>query len=108
MRQCIKHRGPDAAPLADNEAPPSGEQPLHDRLRTADNAFPQPAAPRKSSLPRSANTMTRRRFSRRTFLTTSASAAGAAATFMIVPRHVLGGPGQTPPSERINVAGIGC
>jgi predicted dehydrogenase len=26
----------------------------------------------------------------------------------IVPRHVLGGPGQTPPSERINVAGIGA
>ena len=43
--------------------------------------------------------------SRRSFL----SAAGAAAfSFTIVPRHVLGGPGQTPPSERINLAGIGA
>jgi predicted dehydrogenase len=25
----------------------------------------------------------------------------------IVPRHVLGGPGQTPPSEKLNIAGIG-
>ncbi len=43
--------------------------------------------------------------SRRKFL----SAAGAAAfSFTIVPRHVLGGPGQTPPSERLNIAGIGA
>ncbi len=35
-------------------------------------------------------------------------AAGAtAATFSIVPRHVLGGPGQKPPSEKLNIAGIG-
>ena len=27
--------------------------------------------------------------------------------FQIVPRHVLGGPGQTPPSEKVNIAGIG-
>ena len=27
---------------------------------------------------------------------------------MIVPRHVLGGAGQTPPSERLNLAGIGA
>ncbi|MCH2128253.1 MAG: Gfo/Idh/MocA family oxidoreductase, partial [Pirellulaceae bacterium] len=27
---------------------------------------------------------------------------------MIVPRHVLGGAGQTPPSERLNMAGIGA
>ena len=40
---------------------------------------------------------------RRRFLTTSA----AAATIQIVPRHVLGGPGQTPPSEKLNIAGIG-
>jgi predicted dehydrogenase len=33
--------------------------------------------------------------------------AGAAA-FMIVPRHVLGGPGFVPPSDRINLATIGC
>ena len=37
-----------------------------------------------------------------------ALAAGAAtAVFTIVPRHVLGGPGQNPPSERLNVAGVG-
>ena len=41
--------------------------------------------------------------SRRRFLAASA----AAATFQIVPRHVLGGPGQTPPSEKLNIAGIG-
>ena len=33
--------------------------------------------------------------------------ASAAAAFTIVPRHVLGGAGKTPPSGRINVAGIG-
>ncbi len=33
--------------------------------------------------------------------------AGAAAAFTIVPRHVLG-QGQTPPSEKLNVAGIGA
>jgi predicted dehydrogenase len=43
--------------------------------------------------------------SRRDFLATS---AGLALGFTLVPRHVLGGQGQTPPSERINVAGIGC
>jgi predicted dehydrogenase len=37
-----------------------------------------------------------------------AIAGGAAfATVTIVPRHVLGGPGQTPPSGRLNVAGVG-
>src|SRR5437899_9571014 len=30
------------------------------------------------------------------------------AGLMIVPRHVLGGPGYTPPSERLNVAVVGC
>jgi predicted dehydrogenase len=42
--------------------------------------------------------------SRRSFLAGSA----AAATFTIVPRHVLGGPGQTPPSEEFGGALIGC
>ena len=41
---------------------------------------------------------------RRRFL---ATAAGAAFSLTIVPRHVLGGAGQTPPSEKLNVAGIG-
>ncbi|MGE5611901.1 MAG: Gfo/Idh/MocA family protein [Bacillota bacterium] len=40
--------------------------------------------------------------SRRGFIT----AASAAAAFTIVPRHVLGA-GQTPPSEKLNIAGIG-
>jgi len=34
-------------------------------------------------------------------------AAAAVAAFTIVPRHVLGGPGKTPPSEKLNIAGIG-
>ncbi len=33
--------------------------------------------------------------------------AAAAATLTIVPRHVLGGPGQTPPSDKLNIAGVG-
>jgi predicted dehydrogenase len=44
------------------------------------------------------------RFSRRRFF---ATAAGAAAAFHIVPRSVLGGPGETPPSQKLNIAGIG-
>src|SRR5262249_51116547 len=40
--------------------------------------------------------------SRRKFL-----AAGAAATVTIVPRCVLGGPGQVPPSDRVNIAFVG-
>lgn len=43
--------------------------------------------------------------SRREFM---AAAAASAFSFTIVPRHVLGGPGHTPPSERINIAGIGA
>ena len=42
---------------------------------------------------------------RRTFLK---STLPVALGLTIVPRHVLGGPGQTPPSERVNVAGIGA
>jgi len=42
--------------------------------------------------------------SRRSFL---AATAGAALGVTSIPRHVLGKPGQTPPSERVNVAGIG-
>ncbi|MCJ7777960.1 MAG: Gfo/Idh/MocA family oxidoreductase [Sedimentisphaerales bacterium] len=41
--------------------------------------------------------------SRRDFLGTAA----ATAAFTIVPRHVLGGNGNTPPSEKLNIAGIG-
>jgi predicted dehydrogenase len=42
--------------------------------------------------------------SRRTFLQKS---AGAAVGFSIVPRHVLGGVGYVPPSDKINIAFIG-
>lgn len=41
--------------------------------------------------------------SRRTMLGTGL----AAAAFTIVPRHVLGGAGNTPPSEKLNIAGVG-
>lgn len=44
--------------------------------------------------------------SRRRFM--ASTAAASAFSFTIVPRHVLGGLGQTPPSERINFAGIGA
>ena len=42
-------------------------------------------------------------FSRRHFLAASTTAAA----FQIVPRHVLAGSGETPPSERVRVAAIG-
>ncbi|MGB3618714.1 MAG: Gfo/Idh/MocA family oxidoreductase [Catalinimonas sp.] len=41
---------------------------------------------------------------RRTFLKGSAMTAAA---FTIVPRHVLGGPGYTAPSDKLNIAGVG-
>jgi len=44
------------------------------------------------------------RISRREFM----GAAAAVAAFTIVPRHVLGGQGNTPPSEKVNVASIGA
>ncbi|MFC1652668.1 Gfo/Idh/MocA family protein [Planctomycetota bacterium] len=40
---------------------------------------------------------------RRTFLAKSV----AVSAFTIVPRHVLGGPGQVAPSEKLNIAGVG-
>src|ERR1700692_2070192 len=54
---------------------------------------------------------TKTEISRRKFLTTAAAAAvsGAATTtsaFPIVPRHVLGR-GFTPPSDTLNIAGVG-
>jgi len=47
--------------------------------------------------------MSKQHISRRRFL--AATATTAAVT--IVPRHVLGGPRNTPPSEKLNIAGIG-
>ena len=46
-----------------------------------------------------------RKITRRDFL---GGAAAAVAAFTIVPRHVLGGPGNTPPSEKLNIATIGA
>lgn len=43
------------------------------------------------------------RSSRRRFM----RQAAAVTAFTIVPRHVLGGAGHTPPSEKLNIAGIG-
>jgi len=48
--------------------------------------------------------MNQKRLSRRAFL----QGAAAMPVFNLVPRHVLGGAGTTPPSERVNVAGIGA
>ena len=41
---------------------------------------------------------------RRTFIK---GAAFTAAAFTIVPRHVIGGPGFIPPSDKVNIAGVG-
>ncbi|MFO0951450.1 MAG: Gfo/Idh/MocA family oxidoreductase [Isosphaeraceae bacterium] len=46
--------------------------------------------------------------SRRTFLRASAGAAALGLNFLVVPRHVLGGPGYVAPSDRVNFAGIGA
>ncbi|MHC4628487.1 MAG: Gfo/Idh/MocA family protein, partial [Planctomycetota bacterium] len=43
------------------------------------------------------------RISRRHFM----GAAAATAAFTVVPRHVLAGSGQTAPSEKVNIAGVG-
>ncbi len=43
------------------------------------------------------------KLSRRDFV----GAAAAVAAFTVVPRRVLGGAGNTPPSEKLNVAGVG-
>jgi len=34
-------------------------------------------------------------------------AVGTVAAFNVVPRHAMGGPGQIPPSERLNIAAVG-
>ena len=54
--------------------------------------------PKKNFLPRGL------KISRREFLGTSATAA---AGLMIVPRHVLGGPGNTAPSDKLNIGAVG-
>ena len=49
--------------------------------------------------------MKRTTLSRRAFL---GRAAATATVVSVVPRHVIAGSGQTPPSERLNIAGIGA
>jgi len=49
--------------------------------------------------------MDKRACSRRLFLKRSTAAVSL---FSVVPRHVIAGSGQTPPSEKIRVAAIGC
>ena len=46
-----------------------------------------------------------KKISRRKFIEGTAVASAA---FTIVPRHVLGGPGNTPPSDKLNIATIGA
>ncbi len=53
----------------------------------------------KKNKSKSGNSLSRRAFIGKT--------AAATAAFTIVPRHVLGGPGFTAPSDMVNVAGIG-
>jgi hypothetical protein len=55
---------------------------------------------RKSPNGKAGGLMTRRKFINTT--------AAAAATISIMPRHVLGGPGFIPPSDKIALAYIGC
>jgi len=43
------------------------------------------------------------RFTRRDFMSTAA----AVTAFTVIPRRVLGGPRRTPPSEKLNIAGVG-
>ena len=50
--------------------------------------------------------MAENKMTRRGFLKSAAAASTAPALFHFVPRHVLGR-GQTPPSDRLNIAGIG-
>ena len=44
--------------------------------------------------------------SRRSFVGALGSAAGSMAAFTIVPRHVLGGPGYTAPSDMVTMANV--
>lgn len=50
------------------------------------------------------NKVKNEKITRRDFI----GSVAAAAAFTIVPRHVLGGTGHTPPSEKLNIAGVGA
>jgi predicted dehydrogenase len=51
--------------------------------------------------------MSEKKTTRRDFLGDAAKAGAALSMFHIVPRHVLGGPGYTPPSALLNIGVIG-
>jgi hypothetical protein len=53
-------------------------------------------------------TVSRRQFIRDGGAAVTATAAAATAAFTLVPRHVLGGAGFVAPSQKINLAYIGC
>lgn len=48
------------------------------------------------------------KINRRSFLAKTTAAVGGIGAFTIVPRYVLGGTGHTPPSEKLNIAIVGC
>jgi predicted dehydrogenase len=52
--------------------------------------------------------MSKKPTTRREFVSDVAKAGAALSIFHIVPRHVLGGPGYTPPSALLNIAIVGC
>ena len=52
-------------------------------------------------------TLISKQIDRRNFIKKSALLAGMTGSFSIIPRHVLGGPGYTAPSDKLNIAGIG-
>src|SRR5260221_14143653 len=60
---------------------------------------PNPTNPGETGEPSHAPSLSRRQF--------MATGGMAATAFTIVPRHVLGGPGYVPPSEKITLACIG-
>src|SRR5262245_38706948 len=74
----------------------------HGRRRTLDGGSRPIHASKESAM---RPTTPPRRLSRRRFLRSAGGAAAAA--FTIVPSHVLGLGDEKPPSEKLNIAGIG-
>lgn len=64
-----------------------------------------PALNAAHTSPQSAHTTPQ--WTRRQTLRAGTAAFAASSLFSIVPRHVLGGAGQTPPSERLRIAAVG-
>src|SRR2546423_9802297 len=67
-----------------------------------------PQSPPDAHPPRFVLMKKRSDISRREFVTDVAKGGAALSAFHIVPRHVLGGPGHTPPSALLNIAIVGC